>query len=200
MGLEPFFKMRVWPKRQTTEFKLCLLTQAFTILVLRRLLTLTWTTPTARSRSPPPARPAATPVNPRLVVTLRTIECLGEVEFSFYWNPAFFVPRLCEQLTDMLCSILLLWMRSRRGGWDLAELWMRSSRVVSCVSVSSQCRSRNCPGFGPGILRQSRGAADEAVLNKELKFYNFFQMFSSPVRCFVRLIDWYITPLYPSWF
>jgi hypothetical protein len=42
---------------------------------------------------------------------------------------------------------------------------MRSSRAVR--ASDSQCRSRNCPGFDPSILRHSgiRGAADEAVLN-----------------------------------
>jgi hypothetical protein len=42
---------------------------------------------------------------------------------------------------------------------------MRSSRVVR--ASDSQCRSRNCPGFDPSILRHSGiwGATDEAVLN-----------------------------------
>ncbi len=42
---------------------------------------------------------------------------------------------------------------------------MRSSQVVR--ASDSQCRSRNCPGFDPSILRHSGiwGAADEAVLN-----------------------------------
>ncbi len=55
-----------------------------------------------------------------------------------------------------------LWMRSSRVcGWHLAELWMRSSRVVR--ASDSQCRSRNCPGFEPSILRHSGiwGTADE---------------------------------------
>ncbi len=41
--------------------------------------------------------------------------------------------------------------------------------IVAIVRASdSQCRSRNCPGFDPSILRHSGiwGAADEAVLNK----------------------------------
>ncbi len=44
-------------------------------------------------------------------------------------------------------------------------MWMKSSRVVR--ASDSQCRSRNCPGFDPSILRHSGiwGAADEAVLN-----------------------------------
>ncbi len=39
---------------------------------------------------------------------------------------------------------------------------MRSSRVVR--ASDSKCRSRNCPGYGPSILRHSGiwGAADEA--------------------------------------
>ncbi len=47
----------------------------------------------------------------------------------------------------------------------VVNLWMRSSRVVR--AFNSQCRSRNCPGFDPSILRHSGilGAADEAVLN-----------------------------------
>ncbi len=45
--------------------------------------------------------------------------------------------------------------------WDLAE-WLEKS--------DSQCRSRNCPGFDPSVLRHSgKGAADESVLNKVLK-------------------------------
>jgi hypothetical protein len=42
---------------------------------------------------------------------------------------------------------------------------MRSSQVT--IASDSQCRSHNCPGFNPSILRHSgiRGAADEAVLN-----------------------------------
>ncbi len=42
---------------------------------------------------------------------------------------------------------------------------MRSSRVVR--TSDNQCRSRNCTGFDPSILRHSGiwGAADEAVLN-----------------------------------
>ncbi len=41
---------------------------------------------------------------------------------------------------------------------------MRSSRVVR--ASENQCRSRNCPGFDPSILRHSGiwGAEDEAVL------------------------------------
>jgi hypothetical protein len=44
-------------------------------------------------------------------------------------------------------------------------LWMRYSRVFR--ASDSQCRSRNCPGFNPSILRYSRiwGAADKTVLN-----------------------------------
>ncbi len=46
-------------------------------------------------------------------------------------------------------------------------VWMRSSRVVR--ASDSQCRSRNCPGFDPSILRHSGiwGETDEAVLNIE---------------------------------
>jgi hypothetical protein len=48
--------------------------------------------------------------------------------------------------------------------WQIL-VWMRSSRVVG--ASDSQCRSRNCPGFDPRILRHSEnwGVADEAVLN-----------------------------------
>ncbi len=56
-----------------------------------------------------------------------------------------------------------MWMRSSRVWMRSSRVWMRSSRVAS----DSQCRSRNCPGFDPSILRLSGiwGAADEAVLN-----------------------------------
>jgi hypothetical protein len=52
------------------------------------------------------------------------------------------------------------------SGWDLAELWMRSSRIV--MASDSQCWSRNCPGFYLSILWHSLtwGAPDEAVFNK----------------------------------
>jgi hypothetical protein len=40
--------------------------------------------------------------------------------------------------------------------------WMKCSRVVTATDC--QCQSRNCPGFDPSILRRSRSAADEAVL------------------------------------
>jgi hypothetical protein len=51
-------------------------------------------------------------------------------------------------------------------GWDLAECGRDVSRVAR--ASDSQCRSRNCPGFDPSILRHRgiSGAADEAVLNK----------------------------------
>ncbi len=39
------------------------------------------------------------------------------------------------------------WMRSS------PVMWMRSSRVVR--ASDRQCRSRNCPGFDPSILRHS---------------------------------------------
>jgi hypothetical protein len=58
---------------------------------------------------------------------------------------------------------------------DLAE-WIRSIRVRMRSSPvvrtsDSQCRSRNCAGFDPNIIRHSGiwGAADEAVLSIELK-------------------------------
>ncbi len=46
---------------------------------------------------------------------------------------------------------------------------MRSSRVVT--ASDSQCRSRNCPGFDPSILRHSGiwGAAEEVVLISYIK-------------------------------
>ena len=49
--------------------------------------------------------------------------------------------------------------------YTVQQVNMRSSRVVR--ASDSQCRSRNCPGFDPSILRHSGiwGAADEAVLN-----------------------------------
>ncbi len=53
-------------------------------------------------------------------------------------------------------------MRSTQ--WMRSSMWMRSIRVVR--ASGSQCRSRNCPGFDPSILRHIRiwEAADEAVL------------------------------------
>ncbi len=48
---------------------------------------------------------------------------------------------------------------------DVAELWMRSSRVDRASDC--QCQCRNIPAFDPCILHSGiRGAADEAVLNK----------------------------------
>jgi hypothetical protein len=51
---------------------------------------------------------------------------------------------------------------------------MRASRVVRASASDSQCRSRNCPGFKPNILRHSViwGAADEVMLNIIKKFYS----------------------------
>ncbi len=70
------------------------------------------------------------------------------------------------------------WMRSSRVWMRSSRVWMRSSRVVR--ASDSQCRSRNCPGFDPSILRHSGiwGAADEAVLNivnKKLKNISLFK-------------------------
>jgi hypothetical protein len=76
---------------------------------------------------------------------------------------------------------------------------MRSSRVVR--SSDSQCQSRNCPGVDPSILRNSGiwGAADEAVLNKELKnsllkippfrisYMSNYYIFSTPLKAFPKL-------------
>jgi hypothetical protein len=67
-----------------------------------------------------------------------------------------------------------MWMRSSRAWMRFgrewmrmrcSRMWMRSSRVVR--ASDSQCRSRNCLGFDPSILRHSGiwGAANEAVLN-----------------------------------
>ncbi len=49
---------------------------------------------------------------------------------------------------------------------DSSHPWMRCSRVARVSD--SQCRSRNCPGFDPSVLRHRGiwGAADKAVLNK----------------------------------
>ncbi len=56
-------------------------------------------------------------------------------------------------------------LRISYGGWDLAELRMRSSLVVG--GSDCQCTSCNGPGFDPSIRRHGGiwGAADEAVLN-----------------------------------
>jgi hypothetical protein len=49
--------------------------------------------------------------------------------------------------------------------------WMRSSRVVR--ASDSQCRSRNCPGFDPSILRHSesegRHMKQSYIKNKKIK-------------------------------
>ncbi len=63
-----------------------------------------------------------------------------------------------------------MWMRSSRvwmSGWDLAELWMRSSQVVR--ASDSQCRSCNCPGFDPPTqwnLGGGRWSSVELILKK----------------------------------
>ncbi len=55
------------------------------------------------------------------------------------------------------------------NGWDLAELWMRSSRAIRAFDW--QCQSSNSSVFDPSIFRHSgiRGMVDEEVLNKERK-------------------------------
>jgi len=74
---------------------------------------------------------------------------------------------------------------------------MRPSRVVK--ESDSQCRSRNCPGSDPSILRHSGiwGAADEAVLNivhekKKNPYFSFFFLpwFSSLLWKKERLLLW----------
>ncbi len=106
-----------------------------------------------------------------------------------YLSPVFFIillPRISEFSTifchriisspfavstvSTVSTYLSTYMRSSPVcRWDLAELWMRSSRMVRVSD--SQCVSRNCPGFYPSILPHSGiwGAAGEAMLNKELK-------------------------------
>ncbi len=81
-------------------------------------------------------------------------------------------------LEKIICKVSVCSMKcesirsSRVCRWNLAESWMRSSRVWMrsgwVVRASDfQCQSRNSPGFDPSILRHSgiSGAADEAVLN-----------------------------------
>ncbi len=61
-------------------------------------------------------------------------------------------------------------MRSSRGGLNIAELWMRTSRVVR--ASDRQCRSCKSPQFDQSILplwvphSEIWAATDEAVLNK----------------------------------
>ncbi len=64
----------------------------------------------------------------------------------------------------MRCS--RVWMRCRRVWMRCSQVWMRCKPRGR--ASENQCRSRNCPGFDPNILRHSgiSGAADEAVLNK----------------------------------
>jgi hypothetical protein len=49
----------------------------------------------------------------------------------------------------------------------LRSAFVSISLTLLVRASDSQCRSRNCPGFDPSILRHSGicGAADEAVLN-----------------------------------
>ncbi len=56
-------------------------------------------------------------------------------------------------------SLLQAECKKKECGWDLVKWLYRES--------DSQCRSRNCPGFDPSILRHSGiwGEADEVVLN-----------------------------------
>jgi hypothetical protein len=58
-----------------------------------------------------------------------------------------------------------VWMRFSQSWMRFSQSCMRLSRVVR--ASDSQCRSRNCPGFDPSILRHSGiwGATDETVLN-----------------------------------
>jgi hypothetical protein len=46
-------------------------------------------------------------------------------------------------------------------GRQLYAMWMRYSRVVR--ASDSQCRTRNCPGFDPSILRNLRGGRRSSV-------------------------------------
>ncbi len=68
-------------------------------------------------------------------------------------------------------------MRSSRVGWNIAEwrwdlaewgMWTRSRRVVR--ESDCQCRSRNCLGFDPNILRHSGiWGVSEAVMNHKVR-------------------------------
>ncbi len=68
-------------------------------------------------------------------------------------------------LAELWMKSSWVWMRSSQKWWDLAELWLRSSQVVRASGC--QCQSCNRPRFYPSILRHSEiwGAAEEAVLN-----------------------------------
>ncbi len=77
---------------------------------------------------------------------------------------------------------------------------MRPSRVVRASDC--QCRSRNSPGFDPGIIRHSgmRGAEDEAVLNKVLKIPFLIMKHSVIIgRPKGRLVKCPVVYYYPVW-
>ncbi len=70
----------------------------------------------------------------------------------------------------MTCMNSYLYYKLLRVCWDMFDYACSFCKQKS----DSQCRSRNCPGLDPSILRQGEilGAADEAVLNKVQKKLN----------------------------
>jgi hypothetical protein len=68
--------------------------------------------------------------------------------------------------------------------------WMRFSQVVR--ASNSECRSRNCPGFGPCILRHS-GIWERQMKQCWIKHIDFFPTSdlkeASYFVCFVTLIE-----------
>ncbi len=72
--------------------------------------------------------------------------------------------RISDPGPDRQALDAVLWLKS-------SLVWMRSSLVVRVSGC--QCQNRNGPGFDPSILRHSRMAADEAVLNNVHKKKKF---------------------------
>jgi hypothetical protein len=128
-------------------------------------------------------RQAAEPVQPSIyyagVEGLSTSHHLcGGGRISVDWRSPEY-PSLCGwDLAELWMRSSRVWMRSiaelwMRSSWVLmwsSWVWMRSSRVVRAFDC--QCRSRDSPGFDPSIRRHSGISADEALLNKVRKKKN----------------------------
>jgi len=104
-----------------------------------------------------------------------------------------------QQCPALSCTVLhcpaLTYLRSSARALDstVQVCWLRCSRVwMRCRRVARssdiQCRSRNCPGFDPSILRHSGiwGAADEAVL---IKVHTKNSQNNTPVMCTVLYLS-----------
>jgi hypothetical protein len=77
---------------------------------------------------------------------------------------------------------------------DFIYFWLRPIRVVR--ASDSLCRSHNCLGFDPSILRHSGiwGAAEKAVLNKVLLLdFRIFSQKTVSIFLHNKLVSWFIT-------